>query len=53
MPVASTPEPQNRMRASANAAGIAISMVMVTVKTDTIAEFLKNVRYCDEVRSAM
>ena len=37
-PVASVAEPQNRIRASANAAGTEISMVMVTTKIETSAE---------------
>src|ERR1700704_1024459 len=51
-PVASVAEPQNRMRASAKAAGTLISMVMVTTKIETIAELRKNVRNWFEVRSS-
>ena len=51
-PVAKMPEPQNRMRASANAAGTLISIVMHTTKTETIAELRKNVRYMLEVSSS-
>ena len=40
-PVASVAEPQNFMRESANAAGMLISIVMVTTKIDTIAELRK------------
>ena len=40
-PVASVAEPQNFMRDSANAAGTLISMVIVTTKTETIAELRK------------
>ena len=40
------------MRASANAAGTQISMVIVTTKIETIAELRKNVRYCDEPSSS-
>src|SRR3954451_12228399 len=43
-PVASVADPQNRMRDSANAAGTLISMVMVTTKIETSAEFQKNRR---------
>ena len=43
-PVASVAEPQNRIRASANAAGTLISMVMVTTKIETSAELRKKVR---------
>src|SRR5215212_7532309 len=43
-PVASVAEPQNRIRASAKAAGTLISMVMVTTKMETSAEFQKNRR---------
>ena len=48
-PVASIPEPQNRIRASANAAGTLISIVMHTTKTETIAELRKNMRNMFEV----
>ena len=50
-PVASVAEPQNRMRASANAAGTLMSMVIVTTKMETIAEFQKNRRNWFEVNS--
>src|ERR1700738_1857775 len=50
-PVASVAEPQNRMRDSANAAGTLISMVIVTTRTETIAELRKNVRNWLEVSS--
>ena len=53
MPVASVAEPQNFMRDSANAAGTEISMVIVTTKTETSAEFRKKVRYCEEPSSSM
>ena len=36
--MASVAEPQNFMRASANAAGMLISMVTITTTTETIAE---------------
>ena len=42
--VASVADPQNRIRASAKAAGTLISMVTVTTKIDTSAEFQKNLR---------
>src|SRR5262245_59985498 len=50
-PVASAAEPQNFMRESANAAGMLISMVIVTTNTDTSAELRKNVRYWFDVSS--
>jgi hypothetical protein len=52
-PVASVAEPQNFIRASAKAAGTLTSIVMVTTTTETIAEFLKKVRYCVRVSSSM
>src|ERR1700710_218111 len=42
--VASVADPQNPIRASAKAAGTLISMVTVTTKIDTSAEFQKNLR---------
>src|SRR5690349_3901346 len=42
-PIASVAEPQNFMRASANAAGMLISIVTITTTTETIAELMKNV----------
>src|SRR3954462_14664840 len=50
-PVARVAEPQNRMRANANAAGTLINMVMVTTKIDTIAELKKNLRNWFDVSS--
>ena len=47
------PDPQNRMRASANAAGTLISIVMHTTKIEMIAELRKNVRYMFEVSNSM
>src|SRR5262245_38842840 len=43
-PVANVAEPQNFMRASANAAGTLISMVTATTMMDTTAELRKKVR---------
>ena len=51
-PVASVAEPQNRMRDSAKAAGMLISMVIVTTITETSAELRKKVRYIRDVNSS-
>jgi hypothetical protein len=40
------------MRASANAAGTLMIIVMVTTKIETSAELRKNVRYMPEVKSS-
>ena len=47
--MASVAEPQNFIRASANAAGTLISMVMVTTTIETQAEFQKKRRNWLEV----
>src|SRR5438874_13714658 len=52
-PVASVAEPQNRIRAKANAAGTLINMVMVTTKMETHAEFQKNLRNWFDVSNPM
>src|SRR5215469_17720955 len=44
-PVASVADPQNFIRASANAARTLITMVTDTTHRDTTAEFLKKIRY--------
>ena len=43
-PVASVAEPQNFMRARANAAMTLISIVTATTQTDTTAELRKKIR---------
>ena len=51
--MASVADPQNRIRAMAKAAGTLISMVMVTTKIETSAEFQKNRRNWFDVSSPM
>lgn len=48
----STVDPQNRIRDSAKAAGTEISMVMVTTRIETIAEFQKKRRNWFDVSNA-
>ena len=50
--MASVAEPQNRIRDKAKAAGTLISMVIVTTKIETIAEFQKNRKNWFEVSNS-
>ncbi len=51
-PVASVAEPQNFIRANANAAGMLINIVTITTTIEIIDEFQKKRRNWFEVRSS-